>query len=572
MKDIPTERLLRNQRLADALYKNNVTRLQALRTDRLSWWAHWGQLAEHFLPRRYKWFVTPNQANRGAQMNQTIIDETGVLAARQLAAGMLTGMTSPTRPWFRLGLKNHVALDFGPARIWLSMCEDILYRIFSESNFYQAMGILWHDLAVFGSASMVEYDDPETVVRFYNQALGEFMFAVNNRLIVDTNYSEQTYTTKMCVDEFGFDNCSVAVQQSYKQGNAGYNREVVIARAIEPNIQIWEGGSNPLGFAVPKHFQYRECFWETSSKETKFLRIRGYHEKPFVGARWDVTSNDPYGRSPGMDGLPATRQLQIEQRRKAEAIDKMVRPPMVAHVSMRNEPSSILPGATNYVADMTNVGYKPAFMVDPRLAEMMEDIKEVQARIQSIFYVDLFLMISQLDTVRSATEIDARREEKLIMLGPVIERSQVEVLDVILDRTFAIAARRGLIPPAPPEVAGADIEVTYVSMLAEAQRAASTAAIERAVGFAGSMAAVKPEILDNLDTDLTFDEYVDKLGLDPKLIVPAKQVAAIRAQRAKQQAAAQQLAVTQAGVEGAKTLSDTKLGSGQSALDRIIGG
>jgi hypothetical protein len=38
---------------------------------------------------------------------------------------------------------------------------------------------------------------------------------------------------------------------------------------------------------------------------------------------------------------------------------------------------------------------------------------------------DLFRMISELDTVRSATEIDARREEKLVLLGPVDRKSVV---------------------------------------------------------------------------------------------------------------------------------------------------
>jgi hypothetical protein len=44
-----------------------------------------------------------------------------------------------------------------------------------------------------------------------------------------------------------------------------------------------------------------------------------------------AAADPPYGRSPGMVG-------------QAEAIEKLVRPPVLASVSLKNQPSSILPG------------------------------------------------------------------------------------------------------------------------------------------------------------------------------------------------------------------------------------
>lgn len=547
------------------------TRFSSLRSTRLSWWAHWAQLAENFLPRRYRWFVTPNQSNRGAQMNQNIIDETGLIAARTLAAGLLSGLTSPTRPWFKLGFRNKAVLAYGPVKVWLSQVEQILYRVLAGSNFYQGMGVLYHDEAIFGSAAMICYEDKKDVVRFYNPALGEFFFWVDERLAVAGLAREYTYTTQQTVTEFDLKNVSPSVQQSYRSGGASLDREVVVCHVIEPNSELYDDGEQSIGYPVPKKFEWREVFWEQGSATSLILRAKGYNEKPFVGARWDVTSNDPYGRSPGMDALPATRQLQIEQRRKAEAIDKMVRPPMVGHVSMKNEPNSITPGAMNYSADMANVGFKPAFTVDPRLTEMMEDIKEVQQRINEVFFVPLFMMISQLETVRTATEIDARREEKLIQLGPVIERAENEVLDPLIERVFAIAYRRGLLPPAPEEVQGEELEIQYVSMLAEAQRAASTASIERILGIAGNLVAVAPDVMDNIDIDATVEQYADDLALPPHLIRPLKAVAAIRQNRQRQQQLAAAAEATPGLAAAAKNLSETKTGAGQSVFDQIMG-
>lgn len=562
-------------KLKEALRQSCVQRMEMLRQQRLSWFTHWGMLADMYLPRRYRWLVSPNQYSRGVPINSQIVDETGVIAARTLASGMLSGLTSPTKPWFRLGLHGMENIEQGPVKIWLAECGRRLAKAYAESNFYQALGTCYHDLAVFASASLIQYEDDEDVFRFYNPCLGEFMFGINPRLVVDVHYREFTYTLQQCVDQFGINNIGDSLASLYRGGAQNKDIEVIVGNAIEPNDDLWATEVN-LGQVVPAKFKFREVFWLqpniNSAQNSSICQVSGYVEKPFIGARWDVTSNDAYGRGPGMDALPAVRQLQIEQKRKAEAIDKMVRPPMVASVTMKNEPMSILPGAVNYAADVANSGFKPAYQIDPRIAEMMEDIKEVTGRINSVFFVDLFLMISQLDTVRTATEIDARREEKLIQLGPVIERFENEVLDPIIDRSFAIMMRRGLFPPPPPEIAGMEINVQYISMLAEAQRAASTTAIERLVQFVGSQVAVSPQSLDILDLDEVNVEYADLLATSPKLLRDPKAIEAIRAARGEQQRQMQALQIGTAAAQGAETLSNTQVGGGKSALEAMING
>jgi hypothetical protein len=42
--------------------------------------------------------VTPNQWNRGSPINSAIIDSTGTVAARTLAAGMMSGYYIPNAP------------------------------------------------------------------------------------------------------------------------------------------------------------------------------------------------------------------------------------------------------------------------------------------------------------------------------------------------------------------------------------------------------------------------------------------------------------------------------------------
>jgi hypothetical protein len=560
--------------VCEAMSAYCTQRMETMRGYRIPWWVHWAQLAELYLPRRYRWFVTPNQYARGSPINQKIVDETGLLAARTLATGLLSGLTSPTKPWFRLGLKGVSSIPEGPTKIWLAEVTRRMLEVLAKSNFYQSLGQSYHDMAVFGSAAQIQYEDDEDVVRFYNPCLGEFFFGLDNRLKVDTLYREYTYTISEAVKEFGLENLSPSTQTLARTASS-LDTEIVIGHAMEPNGPIYSAGTLCPNL-VPRAFKYREVYWEksTSAGPTQrgfLLRAAGFKECPFVGLRWDVTSNDAYGRAPGMDAMPAVAQLQIEQKRKAEAIDKMVRPPMVASISMKNEPMSILPGDVSYVADPAGAGFKPAFQVEPRIQEMMLDINQVQDRVNRVFFVDLFLMISQLQTVRTATEIDARREEKLILLGPVIERTENEGLDEIIERLFNIMARRGLLPEAPPEIQGAPIEIQYISMLAEAQRAASTAAIERLYQFVGGLAGLKPEAVDNLDVDRTIAQYADLLNVPPEILNATAKIVNIRTARDKAMQAQAALQAGSAAAAGAKTLSETDVGGGQSALQMVLG-
>ena len=131
------------------------------------------------------------------------------------------------------------------------------------------------------------------------------------------------------------------------------------------------------------------------------------------------------------------------------------------------------------------------------------------------------------------TEVAERHEEKLLMLGPVLERMHNEILDPLIEMTFSRMVEAGIVPPPPDELQGMELNVEFVSMLAQAQRAIATNSVDRFVGNLGAMAGIKPEVLDKFDADRWADAYADMLGIDPELIVPGEQVALIRKQRAE---------------------------------------
>lgn len=556
-------------------------RLMGLRVNRYSWWVHWRELADYFLPRRYKWLITPNQMSRGSPINQHILDSTGCVFAQRLAAGLVSGKSSPTSPWFRLKIGYLDSTKTSPVSLWLAECERLLYLIFAESNFYNSIAVFYHDLVVFGTAVLLIYDDFHSVINLINPCAGEYYLDIDGKYRPCVFYREFTMTIDALVMEFGIENCSPSLQQLYKDpSGANRTREIIVAHSIEPNDD-----GNAAAFGFPTDAAYREAYWEWGGSSSPqggaastpgFLRRRSFYERRAICGRWDLVSNDAYGRSPAMDALPDQRQLQLETKRKAQAIDKMVNPPLVADIQLKNQPANLTPGGITYVqgfAAAGRPGFASVYETKFPIQEITEDLNEVKQRLSQVFFNDILRVASQYETRSNVTAVewDLRKSESLVMLGPVLERIDNEVLKPIVETVFAIAARAGILPPAPAQVQGKQMNIEFVSMLAQAQKATQAAGIERLVQLVGNVAGVDPQIMDNIDFDEMTDEYSSLLNNSPKIIRSPEALAQIRQQRQEAQQQAQQAQIAQQLSAGAKNLSQTDVGGGQNALAAMLG-
>ncbi|MBL0897625.1 MAG: hypothetical protein IBJ17_02855 [Reyranella sp.] len=551
-------------KLSDSdLRRHCERRLGALDRERQSWFAHWRELSDFILPRRGQFLGLPGQSDRGRKANGKILDSTGTLAARTLASGLMSGVTSPARPWFRLTVSDPALAQVAGVRTWLDQVQESMLRVFARSNLYNALATVYEELGVFGTGALLVLEDEHDVVRAWPLTVGEYWLASSDRQVVNTLYREFPITVFQLVERFGRDAVSQHVREQYDAGI--WDREYAIVHAIEPN----EG--RDLARADNRNMPFRSVYYEKAGVDDRLLSVSGFENFPAMCPRWHLVGNDVWGRSPGMDALPDVKGLQTMHKRFSQALEKLINPPMVAPPSLRNETASSLSGAVTYVADSTGVGFRPAYQINPPINHLTSAIADRQRSVQAAFYADLFLMMSQLDDVRSATEIIERREEKLVMLGPVLERLHDELLDPLINRVFGLMERAGAVPPPPEALSGQAMDVEYVSSLAQAQRAVATGGIERFVSFAGRAAAMRPDVLDKLDVDQAVDVYGDLLGVPGRLIVPTEQATAARAQRMQAQ---QQQAALQAGQTlaiGAERLGRVDVGGGKNALQALLG-
>jgi len=565
------------------MYNHLEGRLQGMRMWRYSWWLYWQQLAQYILPRRYKWLITANTMWRGSPLNNSIIDSTGTLAMQVCASGMWSGLTSPSRPWFKFGLALPSAdqeIDH-EAQVWLTDTTKRIALILHQSNFYTVMAQAFQDVSVFGTAPVVIYEDAEDVIRCYLPCAGEYYLGVGGRLSNDQFYREFTFTIEQCVDMFGLENCPAEIRESWNEGGAAWSREVVVAHAIEPNnpLQPWGKFKGTVNVVSPE-FPYREVYWLRGQDVGGELSRRGFSEKVFMVARWSTVSNDPYGRSPGMDALGDIKQLQLETVRKAEFLEKLVRPPMVADVDMKNEPSSIRPGEVTY-ADLSTgkKGFLPAYEVNPQaLSPLTQDIKEVQARIREAFFVNLFMAISQMEGVqpRNELELTKRDLERLQGIGPFITLFENEFATPALARVIAIAQRKGLLRPMPESLKKTPLQIEYQSILRLAQMSAESVQMKDFMKTMGELSAAAkaagvPDPIRIVNLDDAARRYASVVRFDPDLLFTKQEVEGHDQEKLQQQQQQQVGAMLPAAVDAAKTLSDTSVDN-NSALTAILGG
>jgi hypothetical protein len=552
--------------------------VKALDDDFEIWKPHLREVAEFFLPRRYQWLdskgAVGNIGNSKARerlnraRNTKIIDPYGTVSIRSLAAGMLNAITSPARPWFSINIKGTRENSYYEQIETQRWKEETLRRMFlmlANSNFYNAMAIQFLDLCCFGSSLFLIYQDKQDVIRCYNIPVGEFRLIRDER--GDVSGFTRTFEKKVheLVSEFGEENLSHYIRADWKEGGARRNKSYPITQLVELNIEdeAYVNGNN----------SHREILFENHRPEGQnVIRLAGFSEKPFAAGRWEVTGSDSYGTSPAMDALPSVIELQQVALEKGKGLAFMNQPPVVMDNVFRDKPGSLLPGGKTFVPNASNFGAKAIYTVQPPVNELRQDRDSLHRDIDALTHNDLFRMISNLDTVRSATEIDARKEEKLVLLAAVLERFEGEVLSPAIIRAFKIMERENLLPERPETLKDANIEIEYVSILNAAQRSVGSAVIERFMQFAAETGSVWQDVLDVIEPDEIMRDYADRLGVTPKGVKSREEAKAIREQKAETESLGQEAAIGRDLAGAASNLSNTDVGGGVNALEGLLSG
>lgn len=554
--------------LAETARERLLKRKSALWTIRAQRDIEYREISQYLIPRLGRFYDSDDETNRSGRylQNKAILDSSGGYAHRTMAAGLMAGMSSPARPWFRTTTHDSKLAEYAPVKLWLSTIDQLMRDIFSQSNTYRALHSYYEELGAFGTSFGLVLPNYDSVLRHYPSTVGEYAIASDADGIVNTFIRSTWMSIEDLVTEFGYNQCSYAVRNQYDRAN--YDTTLQVLHSVAPRKD--RDPKNPTN----RHMRFHSVYLEAGSSDVNdgILRESGFKRFPALAPRWSVTSTEDYGWSPGMEAIGDIRQLQHEQLRKGQAIDYQTEPPITLPTSAKGRATDRLPGGITFVDDTSGGGHGIRTMFETKLDlnDLKLDIEDVRQRLNRAFFADLFMMIANDDRAQiTAREIAEKHEEKLLMLGPVLERLHDELLKPKIDITFDYIIEAGLAGPPPKELEGQELNIEFVSTLAQAQKAVGVGAVDRLLGTVSAIATFKPEIADKVDTDTLIDRYADMLGVDPTLIVANDQVALVRQDRAKQQQALQTAAALPAAAGAARDLSQANT-SGKNGLTDVM--
>lgn len=538
--------------------------------DERAWWdADFISLARIFKGRRLPLLESGSDPEKG-NLRKDVLDGTGLKAVRVAASGMRGGTVSPTRPWFDLALQDLELSKHTPVREWLDIVRTRMMDVLHLSNFYDVTYDVYKDLIVFGTHFVFENPDPTLGVWFRPLPVGSYVLDVNEKGMVDTVGRVFEHSALNIVRQFGYPNCSQSVKRAYDKPSTQLKKFKVVHMVLPNDLADHTKRTN--------HFnKWSSYYFELESPgddEYFFLHRSGYDMFPGFGPRWDIDGDGAYGCGPAMDSLGDGKMLQSVRATYLKQEHKKADPPMVVPEGVTHY--NKLPGGVTPVntQNQTNPIY-PAEQTNPDTRGILEITQDVRHQIREGLYNDLFRMLSSApyNSKMTATEVAERHEEKLLQLGPVLERLHSEFFHPLIDRTFDIMLKQDLLPPPPEEIQGMDLKVDFVSLLAKAQKLVNTNAVDQFMGFLGANAPMLPELLDIVDPDKVGDGYADYVGIETKMLRSQEDRDQIRETRNQQVQMQQAAEMAGPAIQAAKTLADTPMQQGETnGLDELIGG
>lgn len=479
------------------------------------------------------------------------------ICARTLGSGMTGGMTTEANPWFKLGMDDPNLMELSNVRLWLDDLYIRMIDVFSRSNIYGVLGQVYEETGSFGSGAIIIIDDPMTIIRGRSFTVGEYWIGRGEDGNPNAFARRYWMTIGQLAKTFGVDNLSPAVKATY-ENNQGIDRWIAVIHLIEENDDRIPDEDK----ANFENMPYRSIQWEEGSPEKNFLRVGGYEEFPVLAPRWQtIVSSDNYGRSPGWDALGNAKMLQKMVRKKLLGLDKTVDPPVQKDGLVIGQVNTLPGGVTSASASVPNAGVRATYQVNIDFADIDNSIVKVEESISKTFYMDLFLMLLTMDRKQiTAYEIAKKIQEKEFILGSVLQNFEDELLDPLIDRTFPIMSRRGIVPEIPSEIRGHSIKVEYISILTQARKMIGTAGIVDVCNFAANLVAVKENVIDKINYDEAIDIYARMRGTPAKLLHSDEFVNSIRAAREEAAKAAQDALDIQETIKGVKDISEIKTG------------
>ena len=525
--------------------KQLLTRRKALRSRRGQWDSHWDDLSRVQLPRRLG-FVT--QTQDGDRRMDDIYDGTPMQAARGLANALGSMVRPEGEKWHSIHAVDGPETD--EAKDWLADTDERMRDAFEnpKSRMRQALGEGDSDLVVLGTA-VVFMGEGDTNLLFQTLHLKDALPIFGESGNAEGMLRDRRFTVSQAVDRFTLDKLSDTVKQQY--ANKKFDEYVDFLHCVTPRK---EGRADAM---LARNLPWADMWIEIEAE--KLSSSGGFHEFPFAVPRWDTSSGEEYGRSPGMIALPDSNTVQAMGATLLIAGQRAADPPLAVPDDSTFDAPNTFPGGLAYydLETARAVGRIPIAPLDsganiPITREMQDDTRN---QIWNAFFRNI-LRLPVGGPQMTATEINARKEEFIREIGPVFGRLETDYTAPIVERSFQIMLRAGALAPIPEVLQGQGVRFEYQSPIRKLRQQVEAASARAWAEEMIILGQVKPEALDLVNVDALGRFTAEAAGLPNDIINGMDEVQRLREERAAAQQAAAEMQQLQAGVDTAATAAD----------------
>ena len=532
-----------------------LSRFDTLRSMRSNYESVWDEITDYVIPSRgsYSQLTTNVSAQR---RDRKILDITGIISCRTLAARVLTEMTSPNDRWFDLRLKDPTLDANENVRRFLYELGEKVFNTLNDGWNLPHIEVTT-DWIAYGTACMfvqaVEEEGKKELV-FKSIPVTELFIAENFKGTPDTVFRYFRLPIRQIAQEFGTDKFTKDLLEALNK-DPDQLHEVIHA--------VYPSETYQIGAKMKKGMKFKSCY---VLKESKILLSEGgFKDMPFIVFRFWKRTGEPYGGSPAWDSLSDIRMINVMSETALRLVQMEAFPPLLAASDGVIMPLKTMPNGVN-IGGMSPDGRRliEPLMTGGKTQLAFEVLEQRRQAIRNAFFVDP--LINRENSIRTAAEVQKRASEELNGIGPFVSRYEQEYLEPLIERVLShILETEYDETNIPEELQGMTLDIEYTAPLAKTHRARQLDSTVSFLQLLQTLAQADPTILGVLKKENLVGLMTDLLGVPYFVLKTAEELASEQAQAQQQQQLEQLMQMAPAMADTAKGTTESIQNLAQTA-------
>jgi hypothetical protein len=514
----------------DPSAKSVIMDFERMKSERSTYESAWRDIRQYVRPNT----VDFNGSNSpGDVRTERMYDGAAMQANTDLAGEVWTELFSPVERTFGIAVAGDLEINRLPeVREWTDYVADMIAQSYADersqltSSGHEAI----QDITAFGNCVISqEWNDDEWQLLFQARPLACCFFRMNKNGVVDTLAREEKMTLRQILQKWP-DATWDRIEEDKKQPE----RMFCVIHLVQPRADK----ERIYGRKDGKNMAFASC-WVLKEK-CVLLEEGGYTSFPYHCPRWNKVADETYGRGPGINCLPGIKMLNRMKLTTLRAAQKSVDPTLWLPTEGVRLPYKDFPGAVNHYDvsnfpngfDLKTIEHKGNFPVS---LEMME---AERLEIRKAFYTDWLEWFPKVER-QTAEEIRELSMRKLKKMAPLLGRLQTELLVPMIQRSYLLLDKAGMIPDPPAALEGKNLRVVYVSASAKAQSASEVNGLIQYMQQLIPLAQVDPTVFDAVNIKRFAAVLAEKQHITQRILNSPEEMEAIETGRAEKEQMAQ---------------------------------